>query len=170
MENRVSVGDGVTGGGSLVRVQIDGFEGVQKGGGGARRDGGGTVEVLLQYGEAKWGDHDNDNVRSALAGGLLRLMDALIISKQELQRLRVCVRACDNCLFSIKTYARKSAAPGQKERKERAGRARKRVGYYFNERPRYRAIAAFRTHKRGLTDKLFRGGVLKKAASLVNIS
>lgn len=34
---------------------------------------------------AKWGDHDNDNVRSALAGGLLRLMDALIISKQELQ-------------------------------------------------------------------------------------
>lgn len=34
---------------------------------------------------AKWGDRDNDNVRSALAGGLLRLMDALIISKQELQ-------------------------------------------------------------------------------------
>ena len=40
-----------------------------------RESGGGT----------KWGDRDNDNVRSALAGGLLRLMDALIISKQELQ-------------------------------------------------------------------------------------
>lgn len=39
----------------------------------------------MQYSGAKWGDHDNDNVRSALAGGLLRLMDALIISKQELQ-------------------------------------------------------------------------------------
>lgn len=38
-----------------------------------------------QYSGAKWGDCDNDNVRSALAGGLLRLMDALIISKQELQ-------------------------------------------------------------------------------------
>ena len=34
---------------------------------------------------AKWRGRDNDNVRSALAGGLLRLMDALIISKQELQ-------------------------------------------------------------------------------------
>lgn len=61
---------------------------------------------MLQYGEAKWGDHDNDNVRSALAGGLLRLMDALIISKQELQWFRVCVRAYDNCLFSIRTYAK----------------------------------------------------------------
>lgn len=61
---------------------------------------------VLQYGEAKWGDHDNDNVRSALAGGLLRLMDALIISKQELQWSRVCVRACDNCPFSIRTYAK----------------------------------------------------------------
>lgn len=40
---------------------------------------------VLQYSGAKWGDRDNDNVRSALAGGLLRLMDALIISKQELQ-------------------------------------------------------------------------------------
>lgn len=40
---------------------------------------------VLRYSGAKWGDRDNDNVRSALAGGLLRLMDALIISKQELQ-------------------------------------------------------------------------------------
>ena len=43
------------------------------------------VLAEVQYSGAKWGDHDNDNVRSALAGGLLRLMDALIISKQELQ-------------------------------------------------------------------------------------
>lgn len=93
------------------------------------------MEVLLQYGEAKWGDHDNDNVRSALAGGLLRLMDALIISKQELQRLRVCVRACDNCLFSIKTYAKKSSGSGQKERKARAARVQARR-ILFNKRPR----------------------------------
>lgn len=70
---------------------------------------------VLQYGEAKWGDHDNDNVRSALAGGLLRLMDALIISKQELQWFRVCVRAYDNCLFSIRTYA-KSVRQKREER------------------------------------------------------
>lgn len=47
-------------------------------------NGGGGMEVL-QYSGAKWGNRDNDNVRSALAGGLLWLMDALIISKQELQ-------------------------------------------------------------------------------------
>lgn len=54
---------------------------------GARGKGGGRGEgtEVLQYSGAKWGDRDNDNVRSALAGGLLRLMDALIISKQELQ-------------------------------------------------------------------------------------
>lgn len=44
---------------------------------------------MVQYSGAKWGDRDNDNVRSALASGLLRLMDALIISKQELQYLAV---------------------------------------------------------------------------------
>lgn len=49
-----------------------------------RWEGGEGTEVL-RYSGAKWGDRDNDNVRSALAGGLLRLMDALIISKQELQ-------------------------------------------------------------------------------------
>lgn len=47
--------------------------------------GGEEGTEVLQYSGAKWGDRDNDNVRSALAGGLLRLMDALIISKQELQ-------------------------------------------------------------------------------------
>lgn len=79
-------------------------------GGGEGLTGEGRCGGALQYGEAKWGDHDNDNVRSALAGGLLRLMDALIISKQELQCFRVCVRAYDNCLFSIRTYA-KSVGP-----------------------------------------------------------
>lgn len=44
-----------------------------------------VLAEVLQYSGAKWGGRDNDNVRSALAGGLLRLMDALIISKQELQ-------------------------------------------------------------------------------------
>lgn len=50
-----------------------------------RRRGWGEGTEVLQNSGAKWGDRDNDNVRSALAGGLLRLMDALIISKQELQ-------------------------------------------------------------------------------------
>lgn len=45
----------------------------------------GVLAEVLQYSGAKWGDRDNDNVRSALASGLLWLMDALIISKQELQ-------------------------------------------------------------------------------------
>lgn len=44
-----------------------------------------VLAEVLQYSGAKWGDCDNDNVRSALASGLLWLMDALIISKQELQ-------------------------------------------------------------------------------------
>lgn len=44
-----------------------------------------VLAEVLQYSGAKWGDRDNDNVRSALASGLLWLMDALIISKQELQ-------------------------------------------------------------------------------------
>lgn len=75
-----SAGDGVTVGGSCTHhVQMDESEG---GGNGRRRGEGAEV---LQYSGAKWGDCDNDNVRSALAGGLLRLMDALIISKQELQ-------------------------------------------------------------------------------------
>lgn len=54
---------------------------------------------VLQYSGAKWGDRDNDNVRSALAGGLLWLMDALIISKQELQQFAYVVRAYGNRLF-----------------------------------------------------------------------
>lgn len=81
----------------MHHIQIDRFEGDGK-----------RVEVL-QYHEAKWGDHDNDNIRSALAGGLLWLMDALIISKQELhwfvyasvRTLTVCFRSeitCKNLL------------------------------------------------------------------------
>jgi len=62
---------------------------------------------VLQHSGAKWGDRDNDNVRSALAGGLLRLMDALIISKQELQWFTYIKRAYDNCLFLIEMYTRK---------------------------------------------------------------
>lgn len=63
---------------------------------------------MLQYSGAKWGDRDNDNVRSALAGGLLRLMDALIISKQELQWFAYTVRTgTDNCLFSRSEFTRK---------------------------------------------------------------
>lgn len=52
---------------------------------GVKEKGEGVLAEVLQYSGAKWGGRDNDNVRSALAGGLLRLMDALIISKQELQ-------------------------------------------------------------------------------------
>lgn len=59
-------------------AQMDESEGVEE------KEKGILAEVL-QYSGAKWGDRDNDNVRSALASGLLRLMDALIISKQELQ-------------------------------------------------------------------------------------
>lgn len=58
-------------------------------------------------GETKWGGRDNDNVRSALAGGLLRLMDALIISKQELQcfaLVRVCTCKRFRCVCTF--YAR----------------------------------------------------------------
>lgn len=57
---------------------MDEFEGVE-----AKAEGGFGGGAAVQWG--KWGDRDNDNVRSALAGGLLRLMDALIIRKQELQ-------------------------------------------------------------------------------------
>lgn len=56
-------------------------------------------EEVLQYSGAKWGDCDNDNVRSALAGGLLWLMDALIISKQELQWFAYVVCAYNNRPF-----------------------------------------------------------------------
>lgn len=52
---------------------------------GVRGDRGAEEEQGASGGGTKWGDRDNDNVRSALAGGLQRLMDALIISKQELQ-------------------------------------------------------------------------------------
>lgn len=77
-----SAGDGVTVGGSRTHhVQMDESEG----GGMVGEGEGGRGAEVLQYSGAKWGDCDNDNVRSALAGGLLRLMDALIISKQELQ-------------------------------------------------------------------------------------
>lgn len=56
----------------------------------------------------KWGDRDNDNVRSALAGGLLRLMDALIISKQELQCFAYpSAYADDDYAFPIETIVKK---------------------------------------------------------------
>lgn len=57
---------------------MDGSEGVEE-----KEEG--VLAEVPQHSGAKWGDRDNDNVRSALASGLLRLMDALIISKQELQ-------------------------------------------------------------------------------------
>lgn len=45
----------------------------------------GGVAKRMREGAGEWGKRDNNNVRSALAGGLLQLMDALIIRKQELQ-------------------------------------------------------------------------------------
>lgn len=70
---------GVTVGGSCTHhAQMDESEGVE-----GKEEG--VLAEVLQYSGAKWGDRDNDNVRSALASGLLWLMDALIISKQELQ-------------------------------------------------------------------------------------
>lgn len=82
LESIGSVGEtssaGVTVGGSCTHhAQMDETEGVEE------KEG--ILAEVPQYSGAKWGDRDNDNVRSALASGLLWLMDALIISKQELQ-------------------------------------------------------------------------------------